>query len=409
MKLAKARRTVAATRTRSRTNPRFESKDGVSTRRSWLGSATLAVGVLFALFCFHKRSSAPKRVARAIETIRPGDRVLTEAPKEAIAADLVSQNLGGEKLVWDGGTGDWRFAGEAELVADKHVALDELRSGDEEFARHQFRLVTLEARVAAPNGMIDDIHIASIQPTAWIDEHRVHVGGWAPAPLDAMEMGLPDDLQAKVVDIQPCPTIRPGAGRIVLTTVNHLNSDVRELTLRDPLGTEEKLRPTATHKFYSVSRGEWLSAEELVVGETLNGMAGPIKVAAIDQLPGVHRVYNLTVQGDHVYRVARLGVLVHNNECRKNLVRFGQDPETVERLAQQAANAEANGFPHGVSTRATSTAVKGQRNALRSEVEEQFPVQQNGNDKRHHTVILPKPVTQQVADTFNQLFQYLTH
>ena len=269
--------------------------------------------------------------------------MLTEAPKEAIAADLVSQNLGGEKLAWDGGTGDWRFAGEADLVADKHVALDELRSGDEEFARHQFRLVTLEARVAAPNGMIDDIHIASIQPTAWIDEHRVHVGGWAPAPLDAMEMGLPDDLQAKVVDIQPCPTIRPGAGRIVLTTVNHLNSDVRELTLRDPLGTEEKLRPTATHKFYSVSRGEWLSAEELVVGETLNGMAGPIKVAAIDQLPGVHRVYNLTVQGDHVYRVARLGVLVHNNRCFHGYAIYNKNTGEVYKFGVSRGEVNASG------------------------------------------------------------------
>ncbi|HUG67729.1 MAG TPA: hypothetical protein VMM76_08250, partial [Pirellulaceae bacterium] len=28
-----------------------------------------------------------------------------------------------------------------------------------------------------------------------------------------------------------------------------------------------------------------------------------------------HRVYNLTVQGEHLYRVAHCGVLVHNNRC----------------------------------------------------------------------------------------------
>ncbi len=37
-------------------------------------------------------------------------------------------------------------------------------------------------------------------------------------------------------------------------------------------------------------------------------------------------------------------------------------------------------------------------------MEAQFPVQQTGKNPAHHTVILPKPVTQKVADVFNQLF-----
>lgn len=36
-------------------------------------------------------------------------------------------------------------------------------------------------------------------------------------------------------------------------------------------------------------------------------------VVSSTQIPGVHRVYNMTIEDEHVYRVARHGVLVHNN------------------------------------------------------------------------------------------------
>ncbi|MBC8356602.1 MAG: hypothetical protein H8E66_31890, partial [Planctomycetes bacterium] len=97
------------------------------------------------------------------------------------------------------------------------------------------------------------------------------------------------------------------------TTVNRLARGVIELSLRDADGHEETLRPTDEHLFYSTSHGDWLSAGELQVGERLSGTSGPITIAAITPLPGTHRVYNMTVQGEHLYRVANCGVLVHNN------------------------------------------------------------------------------------------------
>ncbi|GIX00059.1 MAG: hypothetical protein KatS3mg111_3391 [Pirellulaceae bacterium] len=79
-----------------------------------------------------------------------------------------------------------------------------------------------------------------------------------------------------------------------------------------PDGKLETLRPTGNHKFYSVTRNAWLSAAELVEGEQLDGVAGLVTVERKRTLPGTHRVYNLTVQGEHLYRVATSGVLVHN-------------------------------------------------------------------------------------------------
>ena len=91
-----------------------------------------------------------------------------------------------------------------------------------------------------------------------------------------------------------------------------------------------------------------------------------------------------------------------------SLVRFGSGPETAQQLGTQAASAEAAGFPHGVSTKLVNR-VSGTDAAHRSapvnEVQQEFAVQQTGRNKNHHTVILPKPVTRETADKFNNVFK----
>jgi hypothetical protein len=87
------------------------------------------------------------------------------------------------------------------------------------------------------------------------------------------------------------------------------------------------------------------------------------------------------------------------------LKRFGADPESVEKLAGDAANAEAVLGIHGVSVTARETKAPAGR-ASRPDVEQHFKVHDTPSrrDKRHRTVELPKPVTQEVADLFNRLF-----
>ena len=95
-------------------------------------------------------------------------------------------------------------------------------------------------------------------------------------------------------------------------------------------------------------------------------------------------------------------------ETDRHLVRFGKGPETAEQLAEQAAAAEASGLPHGVSTRLkdrVSGSDKAHRSTTKKKVEEVFNVEQTGKDPRHHTVILPKPVTEETADQFNKVFK----
>ena len=68
------------------------------------------------------------------------------------------------------------------------------------------------------DGTEDVIHVDTLQPPEWLEGNGAHVGATVPLPLDLLEMGLAAEIRAKVTAIYPCPPIRPGPGRVVLTT-----------------------------------------------------------------------------------------------------------------------------------------------------------------------------------------------
>ena len=83
----------------------------------------------------------------------------------------------------------------------------------------------------------------------------------------------------------------------------------------DPIGI------TASHPFWSQDRQAFVSAESLITTERLrleNGRTAA--VTRIEQLPGTQSVYNLEVDGEHVYHAGLNGVLV-DNTCGVNLGR----------------------------------------------------------------------------------------
>lgn len=87
------------------------------------------------------------------------------------------------------------------------------------------------------------------------------------------------------------------------------------------------------------------------------------------------------------------------------LYRFGRNSESAATLADQARRAESMpGFGHGVSVVDWQPTRQGASSASRAAVEAEFPVLRTGSSAGHHTVILPKPVTEEVATTFNRLF-----
>jgi hypothetical protein len=257
-------------------------------RRLWGSGVASALGVLavclsWLLVAPWKTPSAPAPAARQagvltrlqpIETIRVGQKVFTDRP-------------------------------EAGLTADSEVD------------PKTWRLLRLRAQLTMPDGTDDPVEVETLQPPEWVRAHNAQPGKSVPLPFDLDEMGLPAGLRAVVVSNERCPSIPSGTGRVVLTTVNHLNPDVLELTIEDDQGRQEKIRPTGSHKFCRASDGVWVSARDLVDGEQIRGRTGLLRVQAKQRIHGVHRVYNLTVEGEHVYYVSSLGALAHNANCRE--------------------------------------------------------------------------------------------
>ena len=70
---------------------------------------------------------------------------------------------------------------------------------------------------------------------------------------------------------------------------------------------------TSNHSIYSSDRLDFVPAGVLRVGETLRNLDGDVRIESIEQLGTEERVYNLEIHGEHVFRVASNGVLVHNS------------------------------------------------------------------------------------------------
>ena len=195
----------------------------------------------------------------------------------------------------------------------------------EQYARNEGRIdpaswkrVRLRSRAYWDDGTLDEIRVETLQPPEWLDAMGIRAGTCIPMPLEFIDVELPGNLQADVLSVDPCPPIEDGPGRVVQTTVSHLNADVHELTVESEDGRRETFRPTGGHKMYRANGNQWVPAADLRPGDVLQGTDGPLTVVNNQQLPGVHRVYNLTVEGEHVYHVSSLGALTHNSlSCLK--------------------------------------------------------------------------------------------
>ncbi len=226
-----------------------------------------------------------------------------------------------------------------------------------------WRKLVLRAESTWDDGTVDDINVETLQPPEWVEAHGARVDATVPLPLDLAEMGLPADLRARVIANEACPPLGHGTGRVVLTTVNHLNCDLVELTLRGAHGPEETVRPTGLHRFYRASDTAWVHAHELRTGDQLSGHGGQVTVVAKRHLAGTHRVYNMTVEGEHVYYVSALGVLSHNNGCSQpRIINKGL---AGKKHPKTGVSFDKDGFPDfsGVAAQTVPVAQTGIRHA----------------------------------------------
>jgi RHS repeat-associated protein len=186
------------------------------------------------------------------------------------------------------------------LRADSPTGEEDLEFG-EEVEPATWRRVELQAR--KKDGSWADVVL--LRPFAWLEGSSARVGG-------TLEIAVPEcgiDGHAVVLSIDPCPAICPGPGRVVTGTFRHSSARIVDVYVE---GQSAPIGSTANHLFWSEDRHAFIPAGSLRPGEHLQSLAGSGRVERIEARPGSEPVFNLEVQGAHVYHVSRDGILVHN-------------------------------------------------------------------------------------------------
>jgi hypothetical protein len=206
-----------------------------------------------------------------------------------------------------------------DLAIGDPLAVPQWDRVDHEIDSQTWRKLTLVMHT--PQG--DRFDITLLRPIGWLESCNAQVG--SSIHLVVSEQGL--DGLADVLAIEPCPSISSGVGRVVTGTFTHVRGGILRIRLA---GLAEPLGVTSNHSIYSSDRLDFVPAGELRVGETLRNLDGDVRIESIEQLGSEERVYNLEIHGEHVFRVASSGLLVHNSS------------------GAQGSNGPVSGFePHG--------------------------------------------------------------
>lgn len=208
------------------------------------------------------------------------------------------------------------------------VAESDIQDSSTAVDPYSWRLVKL--LMPNPDNSDDIIELSCLRPLAWLAEAGIELGIQIEFVLH--EMGL--EGTAKVVSIEPCPTIEEGEGRVVLSTVTHLNGHLMEIRFD---GADQPLQPTDTHQFYSEDREAWTPAGSLSAGEQLRTATGSIEITSTSKQSGIQQVFNIEVEGEHWYYVSELDVLSHNM-CAKELTTLQKGGHTLSNRTLKQLN-----------------------------------------------------------------------
>ncbi len=225
----------------------------------------------------------------------------TAAPSEKVpnfgcfVAGTIVATSGGEQAI------ETLLPGQRVLTSDE----DDASSGTA-VDPSSWRQVTL--RLQNPDSPSTWLDVVILRPLAWIETHGVDAG--AVVPFELEELGIAG--LSEILSVDPCPVIESGPGRVVLATITHVNGDLRVLRLADG----EEIELTGTHRLFSLDRGEWIATKDLRPGETLKTRKGQKEIVSIESKPGAHRVYNIEVETEHCFFIGAGRVLSHNtNPC----------------------------------------------------------------------------------------------
>ena len=275
--------------------------------------------------------------ARAIETIRTGQRVLTRNPElaggELPEAPVDPATWVNVRLRMPKPTGDFleiTLLRPVEWLAE-HLAQATAVDGAYQQALVEARgtdsaQVVTEVTSVIPTLDLPDLSQGIIEP---ITGDSSTAAPWIFLTLHELEAVGP----AEIVEVGPCPELEPGEGRLVTGTFSHQSGEVFDITVD---GLTEPIGCTGAHPFWSEDRQAYIPARDLRLGETLRTESATLRqITRITPRRGPPvAVFNLEVDAEHVYYVSVDGVLVHN-ACPGNFPNDVSSPNAAARMKSQ--------------------------------------------------------------------------
>lgn len=108
-------------------------------------------------------------------------------------------------------------------------------------------------------------------------------------------------------------------GEPVVDLIRSVDTELTELSVRQPTGQRAVLRTTPKHPFFVPATHSWTGAGELAPGTVLHTPDGSdARVTTVRTHPGHRTMFNLTVHRTHTYYVlaGETPILVHNGGCK---------------------------------------------------------------------------------------------
>lgn len=176
------------------------------------------------------------------------------------------------------------------------------------------------------------VQIQLLRDVLWVEMQGCIVG--ETIFLNMPELGV--EGIADVLAIEPCPPLEtlpadcnPSQYRLVTGTIQHESGATLDLKLTSepaPIGV------IPSYPIWSVDQQDWINAADLKPGETVKTLTGTAKVETISERDFAEPVYNIEVEGDHIYRVGESGALVHNASKIDCVAEF--DPGALDSLGR---------------------------------------------------------------------------
>ena len=298
-----------------------------------LGWLAIGIALLICWSAWHAAPHSPSRPPSADRHAKAVELVSHRSPVAGALLRPIEQIRVGQRVLADNPEFDGFVPGQVEANPQANAKTS---SADRETSTavpddELMWIVRLRMRKSAEpsDSRIDEHHvdIELLRPTLWLAEAAAIPGQLI--ELDLAELGAAGP--AEVLSVEAAEKPRTGAGRLVTGTFAHSATSIVDVSIANlaaPIGC------TSNHPFWSHDRQNFVPAGELKVGEQLSTADGSLTtVTQISPRSGTERVYNLEVDGEHVYYVSADGVLVHNR-CSK--LRTALEKENVFNPGDQA-------------------------------------------------------------------------